>query len=62
MLFQVLSRDAREDHLTFFLLALKEYNLNIESVSYSGRQKRMKSWTSVLVAASTDASLCCAEP
>lgn len=47
---------------TLHLLSLKENNLNIEGFSYSGRQKRMEFWTSVIAALSTDPSLCFAKP
>lgn len=45
------------DKATLLLLALKEYNLNIEGVSHSETQKRMESWTSVIAALSTDPPL-----
>lgn len=42
------------DKAVSILLALKEYHLNIEGVSYSGTERRMESWPSVIAAVSTD--------
>lgn len=42
------------DKTVLVLLALKEYGLNMEGVSYSGRERRMEHWPLVIAAVSAD--------
>lgn len=42
------------DKTVLVLLVLKEYDLNTESVSYSGRKRRMEHWPLVVAAVSAD--------
>jgi len=42
------------DKAILVLLALKEYHLNTDGVSYSGREGRVESWPSVIAAVRID--------